>query len=118
MNLLNAVLLMAPPSGAAGDQSPLPTFLMMGAIILVFWLFMIRPQAKKAKEQKKYIENMQKGDKVVTIAGIHGKINRVNEDGTLDLETSPGSYIKIEKSAISLEWTTNANKATATADKK
>ena len=56
MNLLNAVLLMAPPSGQAGDQSPWPTFLMMGAIILVFWLFMIRPQAKKAKEQKKSIE--------------------------------------------------------------
>jgi len=118
MNLLNAVLLMAPPSGQSGSQSPLPTFLMMGAIILVFWLFMIRPQAKKAKEQKKYIENMQKGDRVVTIAGIHGKINKVNEDGTLDLETSPGSYIKIEKSAISLEWTNNANKATAAADKK
>jgi preprotein translocase subunit YajC len=113
MNLLNAVLLQTP------DQSPLPTFLMMGAIILVFWLFMIRPQAKKAKEQKKYIENMQKGDKVVTIAGIHGKINKVNEDGTIDLETSPGSYIKIEKSAISLEWSQNVNKTAATtADKK
>jgi len=113
MNLLNAVLLQTP------DQSPLPTFLMMGAIILVFWLFMIRPQAKKAKEQKKYIENMQKGDKVVTIAGIHGKINKVNEDGTIDLETSPGSYIKIEKSAISLEWSQNLNKsAAATTDKK
>lgn len=118
MNLLNTVLLMAPPSGQAGDQNPWAMPLMMGAIILVFWFFMIRPQAKKAKEQKKYIDNMQKGDKVVTIAGIHGKINRVNEDGTIDLETSPGSYIKIEKSAISMEWTTNANKATSSADKK
>ena len=51
MNLMNAILLMAPPSGGA-DQSPLPTFLMMGAIILVFWLFMIRPQAKKQKTRK------------------------------------------------------------------
>jgi preprotein translocase subunit YajC len=117
MNLLNTVLLMAPPSGS-GDQSPLPTFLMMGAIILVFWLFMIRPQAKKAKEQKKYIENMQKGDKIVTIAGIHGKINKVNEDGTIDLEVSPGSYIKIEKSAISQEWSLNVNKAAGTAVEK
>jgi len=91
---------------------------MMGAIILVFWLFMIRPQAKKAKDQKKYIENMQKGDKIVTIAGIHGKINKVNEDGTIDLETSPGSYIKIEKSAISLEWSQNANKAAGSVEKK
>src|SRR3954451_9612736 len=110
MNLMNTFFLMAQPEG----QSPLPTFLMMGAIILVFWLFMIRPQAKKAKEQKKYIENMQKGDKVVTIAGIHGTINKVNDDGTIQLEISPGSYIKIEKSAISLEWSQAANKAVST----
>ena len=116
MNLMNTFFLMGPPAG--GDQSPLPTFIMMGAIILVFWLFMIRPQAKKAKDQKKYIESMQKGDKVVTIAGIDGIINKVNDDGTtINLETSPGSYIKIEKSAISLEWSMAANKA-VTADKK
>ena len=115
MNLMNAFFLMAPPSG---DQSPWPTFLMMGAIILVFWLFMIRPQAKKAKDQKKYIENMQKGDKVVTIAGIHGTINKVNDDGTIQLEVSPGSYIKIEKSAISLEWSQQLNKTASTAVEK
>lgn len=118
MNLLNTFFLMATPSGGA-DQSPLPTFIMMGAIILVFWLFMIRPQAKKAKDQKKYIENMGKGDKVVTIAGIHGIINKVNEDGTIELEVSRGINIRIEKSAISLEWSQTANKAVATtSDKK
>jgi preprotein translocase subunit YajC len=74
---------------------------------------MIRPQAKKAKEQKKFVENMQKGDKIVTIAGIHGTVNKVNEDGTIQLEVSPGSYLKIEKSSISMEWTSNLNKATA-----
>lgn len=84
--------------------------LLLGGMILVFWLFMIRPQAKKAKEAKTFQENMQKGDKIVTIAGIHGTVNKVNEDGTLLLETSPGSYMKIEKSAISLEWTKNINK--------
>ncbi|MBC7720713.1 MAG: preprotein translocase subunit YajC [Pedobacter sp.] len=83
---------------------------MMGGIVLVFWLFMIRPQAKKAKEQKKFIDNLQKGDKVVTIAGIHAAINKVNEDGTLQIEVNPGSYLKIEKSAISTEWTTALNK--------
>ena len=89
-------------------------------MILVFWLFMIRPQAKKAKLAKKFQEEMQKGDKIVTIAGIHGKINKVNEDGTtVDIETSPGSYLKIEKSAISIEWTQALNKpVTAAADKK
>jgi preprotein translocase subunit YajC len=83
---------------------------LMGGIILVFWLFMIRPQAKKAKEQKKFVDNMQKGDKVVTIAGIHGTVNKINEDNTLQLEVSPGSYIKIERSSISMEWTANVNK--------
>ena len=77
---------------------------MLGGIILVFWFFMIRPQAKKAKEQKKFIDDIQKGDKIVTIAGIHGTVNKVNEDNTIQLEVSPGSYLKIEKSSISLEW--------------
>jgi preprotein translocase subunit YajC len=90
-------------------------FVFIGLMILVFWLFFIRPQAKKAKQQKSFIENLQKGDKVVTIAGIHGVVNKVNEDGTLSLEINPGSYIKIEKSAISLEWTTQLNKPAATA---
>lgn len=85
--------------------------LLMGAIILVFWLFMIRPQAKKAKMQKQFVNDMKKGDKIVTIAGIHGTINKVNEDGTIELQTSPGSYLKIEKSAISLEWSQQVNKA-------
>ena len=78
----------------------------------------IRPQAKKAKQQKTFIENLQKGDKIVTIAGIHGVVNKVNEDGTLQLEINPGSYIKIEKSAISLEWTNQLNKPVATTPTK
>ena len=89
-------------------------FILLGGIILVFWLFMIRPQAKKAKEQKKFLENLQKGDKIVTIAGIHGTISKINEDATIQLEVSVGTYIKIEKSAISMEWTIANNKAVAT----
>ena len=109
-----------PPQGDSakgGQSSPYFTFVFMGMIILVFWLFFIRPQAKKQKQQKTFIENLNKGDKIVTIAGIHGKINKVNDDGTIELETSPGSYIKIEKSAISLEWTNQLNKAGATEKK-
>ncbi len=112
MFTMNQVLLQAAPGGGGTVQ-----LLLMGGIILVFWLFMIRPQAKKAKEQKKFVENMQKGDKVVTIAGIHGAINKINEDGTLQLEVNPGSYLKIEKSSISMEWTAALNKAAAAASK-
>src|ERR1700712_3489705 len=109
MQLLS-IFLMMDPQGKGGSTG---TLIMMGLMILVFWMFMIRPQAKKAKSQKAFVNNMQKGDKIVTIAGIHGKINRVNEDGTLELETSPGSYMKIEKSSISMEWTANINKPAA-----
>jgi preprotein translocase subunit YajC len=83
-------------------------------MILIFYFFMIRPQAKKAKQQKTFVNDMKKGDKIVTIAGIHGTINKVNDDGTLMLEVSPGSYIKIEKSSISMDWTVAANKPAAT----
>ena len=93
-------------------------FIFLGLMIVVFWLFFIRPQAKKAKQQKTFIENLQKGDKIVTIADIHGVVNKVNEDGTLQLEINPGSYIKIEKSAISLEWTNQLNKPVATTPTK
>ena len=109
MQLLS-IFLMMDPQGKGGSSS---TLIMMGLMILVFWLFMIRPQAKKAKKQKEFINNLQKGDKIVTIAGIHGTINKVNDDGTLMLEVSPGSYIKIERSALSMEWTTNVNKPAA-----
>ena len=109
----SVILLQSAPGGGSLQ------LLLLGGMILVFWLFMIRPQAKKAKLAKTFQQNMQKGDKIVTIAGIHGTVNKVNEDGTIMLETSPGSYMKIEKSAISIEWTQNINKAVSVvADKK
>ena len=110
---LNVVFLAGNPQQGGG----MVQLVLMGGIVLVFWLFMIRPQAKKAKEQKTFTDNMQKGDKVVTIAGIHGTINKINEDATIQLEVSPGSYLKIEKSSISMEWSLAANKAVA-AEKK
>jgi preprotein translocase subunit YajC len=106
-------LLSADPKSGGSVQ-----FLMMGAIILVFWLFMIRPQAKKAKQQKQFINDMKKGDRIVTIAGIHGTINKVNDDNTIELEIKPGSYMKIQREAISLEWTQQINKPVATTETK
>ncbi len=111
MFYLNTILLAGNPQQGGGGMVQ---FVLMGGIILVFWLFMIRPQAKKAKEQKKFIDNLEKGAKVVTIAGIHATVNKVNEDGTLQIEVNPGSYLKIEKSAISMEWSAAINKPAAT----
>lgn len=107
MQLLGIFLNMG--QGTAQGSSSF-SLIFMGAMILVFWLFMIRPQAKKAKQQKTFITDLKKGDKVVTIAGIHGTINKINEDGTLSLEVSPGSYLKIEKSTISMEMSATLNR--------
>jgi len=104
-------------SGSGGGMGGSFQLIFLGLMILVFWMFFIRPQAKRAKNQKKFIEDLQKGDKIVTVAGIHGTINKVNEDGTLNIEVSPGSYLKIEKSAISMDWTAAVNKP-AGSDKK
>lgn len=114
LNALSSIFLLASPAAPGTNPSPFPSLILMVGIILVFWVFMIRPQAKKAKQQKKFIDDLQKGDKIVTIAGIHGKIAKVNADNTLDLEISSGLVVVIEKSAISMEWSVSANKNVAT----
>ncbi|WP_207427223.1 preprotein translocase subunit YajC [Pedobacter sp. SYSU D00535] len=86
----------------------LMSFLPMVLIIIVFYFFMIRPQMNKAKEHKKYIETLKKGDKVVTTAGIHGRIVDLNET-TLVLEVESGTKIRFDKSAVSLEASKAAN---------
>ena len=102
---MNSTLLQAAPN--AGIMQ----LVLLGGMILVFYFFMIRPQSQKAKKAKKFQEDLQKGDKIVTIAGIHGIVNKVNDDNTLQIEVNPGSFIKIEKSAISMEWSDQLNKA-------
>lgn len=106
MHMNYVILLQAPAAGTSNNY----TLFLLGGMILVFYFFMIRPQAKKAKDAKKFQENLQRGDKIVTIAGIHGIINKVNEDGTISVEVNPGSYLKMEKSAISIEWSQQLNK--------
>lgn len=80
--------------GGQGMQS----LVMLGLMVLVFFFFMIRPQMKKQKEQKKFRENLKSGDKIVTIGGIHGKIMEV-ADTTVLIQTE-GSKFRLEKSAI------------------
>lgn len=77
-------------------------FIPMLLIIVVFYFFMIRPQMKKAKDHKKYVEELKKGDKVITTSGIHGKIVDMNET-TFLVDVDSGTKIRFEKSSISLE---------------
>lgn len=80
-------------------------FLPLVLIIVVFYFFMIRPQLKKTKEQKKFRENIKVGDKIVTIGGIHGKIADIGET-TFMITVEGGVKLKIERSAISMDAST------------
>ncbi|REE00587.1 preprotein translocase subunit YajC [Marinoscillum furvescens] len=92
-------LLLQAGSGGAGNYTQ---FIMLAGMIAIFYFFFIRPQQKKQKDQKKFIEEIKKGDQVVTVGGIHGKVVAV-EDTTLTLDVDRGSKLTIEKSSVSLD---------------
>ncbi len=81
-------------------------------LFVVLYFFMIRPQLKRQKMERKFQAEIKKGTKVVMSSGIHGKIVDTNEtEGTITVETQAGK-IKFEKSAISMELSKRFNKAT------
>lgn len=88
------------------------SFLPLILIIVVFYFFMIRPQIKKQKEAKSFMENIKKGDKVVTIGGIHGKIHEINDNHFM-LEIAEGVKIKVLKTAISMDGSAALNQTQA-----
>ena len=72
--MFSTILLQAAPAGGG-----MYNLVMIVLIIVVFYFFMIRPQMKKSKEEKAFKESIKKGDKVVTIGGVHGRILEVND---------------------------------------
>jgi preprotein translocase subunit YajC len=102
MTNLFSMILMA--QSANGGSSMTSTMILFGGMFAVMYFFMIRPQQKKAKDQKTFQEALGKGDKIVTLSGIHGKIVKVN-DSTFELEIANNTVITVEKSVISLEVT-------------
>lgn len=93
-------VLMMPSQG--GDGKLWGNLLFLVAIMLIFYFFMIRPQTKKAKDQRKFLEAIAKGDKIVTNGGIYGKIIGIT-DKCYIIESEGGTKLKIDKSAISME---------------
>jgi preprotein translocase subunit YajC len=85
---------------AAGFNPALLQILFMGGIVLVFYFFMIRPQQKKQQDTKKFIDAIKKGDEVITIGGMHGKVSAIS-DSTITLEVNNnGTKMTFEKSSI------------------
>ena len=93
------MLFILPLQAASQQGSALPTILMFGAIILVMWLFMIRPQRKQQKELQNFRSGLKKGDKVVTVGGIYGTIVEVNDNKVL-LEIDKDVKIKVDKASL------------------
>ncbi|HSW54187.1 MAG TPA: preprotein translocase subunit YajC [Ignavibacteriaceae bacterium] len=87
------------PQGGEGGGGLVSTLIMFGAIFLIFYFMIIRPQQKRAKEKEKLLSNLEKGDKVVTNGGIHGVIAGL-EDKTALLMISENTKIKIDRTAI------------------
>ena len=81
--------------------SGMSSLIMFGMIFAVMYFFMIRPQIKKQKKETAYRSSLKKGNKVITIGGIHGKIVDIKED-TFIIETHNSLMLKVEKSAISM----------------
>lgn len=94
MNTLNAILLQTGQGGLSSTS-----MLMIVAMIAIFYFVMIRPQSKKQKELKRQREAMQKGDRVVTAGGIHGKIRDIR-DTTIMVEVAPGVELKLDKASV------------------
>lgn len=83
-------------------------FLPIILLFLVMYLFLIRPQMKKGKQEKQFAAQIKKGDKVITKSGMHGKILDLYEDGTCIIESGAGK-MKFERSALSMEMSKKLN---------
>lgn len=83
----------------AGEGSPYMSFIMLALIIVVFYMFMIRPQMKRQKELRKFQEALQKGDKVIVAGGVYGKVFDVKDDHIV-VEISDNVRIKVIKSTV------------------
>ena len=97
MNLMTVFFLQAPAAGPAGGGSMM--WIMLIAMFVIMYFFMIRPQNKKQKEIAKFRKNLEVGQSVVTAGGIYGKIKEV-EDNTVVVEVAAGVKIKVDKNSI------------------
>ncbi len=85
--------------GAGGDM--FTSFIPLILIFVIFYFFLIRPQQKKAKEHKALIENLRRGDQVLTQGGIFGKVTRVKDgDEEIEVEVAPNVKIRVLRSAV------------------
>lgn len=89
----------AQDAAAAGQQSPIMQMIPFILVFFVFYFLMVRPQKKKLEEEKKFLNQLKKGDEVYTKSGFIGKIVGMT-DTIVDLEISQGVKVKVLKSSV------------------
>ncbi len=94
-----AYAMAAPQGGAGGQQGLMPTLLLFGVMAVIFYFFLIRPQSKRQKEHQNMINQLKRGDEVVTTGGIVGKIQSVS-DTIVTLEVAQNVRIRMLKGQI------------------
>ncbi len=98
-------------TSSPGGSGMMQNYILLGVIALVFYFFMLRPQQKKQKDQKNFIQSVKKGDNVVTIGGLHGKVFAL-DDETVTIEVDKGAKLRFDKTSISFENSKTKSKST------
>jgi preprotein translocase subunit YajC len=94
------IIAMAPPQGGSGGGGFMGTIIMFALIILIFYFMILRPQQKRQKSRQLLLDSVKKGDKVVTVGGMHGTVLGV-EDKSILVQIADNVKVKFERSAIS-----------------
>jgi len=90
---------MAPAQGQGSQQSPYSFLIFMGVIFAIFYFLLIRPQQKRQKEHRQLLDNLKKGDRIVTTGGLHGTIAGLSET-VVTLEIADKVKVKVGRSYI------------------
>lgn len=106
--MLSTLLLQADTS-----SQNMGTLFMIAAIGIIFYFFMIRPQQRKQKQHKSFVDTLKRGDRVVTIGGLHGRVVDLTDDAVV-LDVDRGTKLTFEKSAISVEASKKFSQTTTT----
>ncbi|HCD36547.1 preprotein translocase subunit YajC [Chlorobium phaeovibrioides] len=98
---ISALLLFAPPTTGGPAPNPIIQLVPLVLIFVVFYFFMIRPQQKKQKDREKVLESLKRGDRIVTIGGMHGTVAGIDtEKKTVLVQVADNTKIKFDRSAV------------------
>ena len=104
MNILTFTLLQAAPAGQAPAGGGSMFWVMIIAMFVIMWFFMIRPQRKQQKELEKFRNSLKRGDKVVTIGGIYGVVDEIKERQVI-IKVDGDTKLKVDKNSLVKDFT-------------